>query len=82
MNWPEKSALSCIGPGAASGIAGDIERSWGATGGFVCGKDATLDPDAYSKRFRVFFEARKNEKARQTVEAAPAGPPPDAAPTL
>ena len=37
--------------------------------------EATLDPDVYPKGFRLFFEARRNEKAKQaTASEPPRGP--------
>ena len=37
--------------------------------------DAGLDPESYPKSFRVFFDARKNEKAKQAASNAPAAGP-------
>jgi GWxTD domain-containing protein len=37
--------------------------------------DAALDPESYPKSFRVFFDARKNEKAKQAASNAPAAGP-------
>jgi GWxTD domain-containing protein len=33
--------------------------------------EATLDPEMYPKGFRLFFEARRNEKAKEVAAAAP-----------